>query len=92
VIGLRPLDRERQHPAEFGKEVDTGSGIEPGEEAQDAVASAVVAGRVLIGLRPVDGHHLNVDLDGLARGRLLEQLELPRRGAARLRPRRKEGD
>jgi hypothetical protein len=79
VIGLHPLDRERQHPAELGKEVDTGSCIEPGEEAQDAVAGAVAAGCVLVGSRPVDGHHLDVDLDGLARGRLLEQLELARR-------------
>src|SRR6266536_1215018 len=79
VIGLHLLDREGQYLAELGEEVDTGARIEPGEETQDAIAGAVVAGRVLVGLRPVDGHHLDVDLDGLARRRLLEQFELPGR-------------
>jgi len=58
--------------SDLGDEIETGPHVEPGVEAEDSQSGAVVQRRVLVRPGPVYLDELEVDLDRLARRRLLE--------------------
>src|SRR5262245_57372646 len=85
VVGLQLADGERERRDDLVQEVEAGEGVLAPIETQDPEAGAVIARRVLVGLRAADLHDLDIHLNRLSGRRLLEELQLAA-GAAPLWP------
>jgi hypothetical protein len=86
VVALQPREGERERPPELGEEGEARAVMQTPVELQDPKARTVVQGGVLKRPAARDLHVLHVDLNRLARFRLLEQLHLagfPLAGAPR---------